>query len=173
MGNFYTHVLVCGSTQDRCAETMRELGRRSFVLRPYRDIVPVCDLGTESQDIDELDSLAYTLSNMLCVPTIAILNHDDDSLIFRIFGPEGFRGYCLSGMLAGGAYGRLKEACSSTCSLLTLWLAFARPHIFEVSRHQNLIRILGLPPYTAAVGYEHLSQGDFPDLIPENDRVKT
>jgi hypothetical protein len=54
---------------------------------------------------------------MLCVPTVAILNHDDDTLIFRVFGPEGFKGYCLSGMLSGGAYRHLKEACSAPCNL--------------------------------------------------------
>jgi hypothetical protein len=173
MGNFYTQILVCGSAQESCAKAMTELGRRSIVLRPHKGIVPVCDLGTEAQDIEALDSLAYTLSNMLCVPTVAILNHDDDTLIFRVFGPEGFKGYCLSGMLSGGAYRHLKEACSAPCNLLTLWFAFFRPHLFEVFRHQKLIRILDLPPYSLAVGYEHLSKDDFDELIPECERVKT
>lgn len=173
MGSFCTQVLVCGSTQEACADIMRELGRRSIVVRPHRGIVPVCDQRTESQELDELDSLAASLSSRLQVPAVAVLNHDDDVLLRRVFGPEGLRGYCQSGIVAGGAYKALKEACAARCSVLALRFAFARPTLFEADRHERLARLLDLPPWSVGLGYTYLARGEFDSLIPEGERIRT
>lgn len=173
MGHFYSQVLVCGSTQEECANVMRTLGRRSFVARARRSIVPVCDASSESMDIDELDSVAYTLSHRLKVPSIALLNHDDDLLVARIFGPEGFKGYCRSGMLLGGAYARLKRACDASCPVASVWYAFVRPYRYEFERHEALVRLLDLPLWSVGMGYRYLSQGEFSDQIAEDKWVRT
>lgn len=173
MGHFYSQVLVCGANQTDCAAVMRALGRRSFVAPPHRSIVPVCDAGSESLDIDELDSVAYTLSHRLKTPSVAVLNHDDDLLVFRIFGREGFKGYCRSGMLIGGAYTQLRYACEAMCSTASLWLTFARSFRFEYERHEALVRLLNLPPWSIGMGYRYLSQGDLPREMGEEELVRT
>jgi hypothetical protein len=123
--------------------------------------------------MDELDSQAASLSSRLQVPAVGVLNHDDDVLLMRVFGPDGLRGYCQSGMVAGGAYRELKEACSARCSVLALRFAFARLTVFEVDRHERLARLLDLQPWSVGLGYTCMARGEFDSLIPEGERTRT
>ncbi len=173
MGNFYTQILACGATQSRCFKVMHDLKRRSVIAPPHRDIVTVLDASAEAQDVEELDSVAYTLANRLSKPTIAVVNHNNDLLTFRIFGPDGFRGYCRSGMFRGGACKDLKTACRASCSAPAIWFAFVRPHPFQISRHAHLVRLLDLPPWSVGLGFRRLSQGECEREIPAEQLLHT
>jgi len=58
MGSFHTQILVRENDEKRCAEVMRSLGRRSYVIPPQNGISVVCDEESETQQIDVLDSVA-------------------------------------------------------------------------------------------------------------------
>ncbi len=173
MGHFYSHVLVCGASQEACAATMKRLGRRSIVAPAHRTVVTVCDAGSESLDLDELDSVAFTLAHHMKTATLAVLNHDDDLFLVRIFGPEGFKGYCRSRMLLGGAYAQMIYACGVRRPVAAVWLAFARPYRVEVDRHEALVRLLDLPPWSVGMGYRYLSTRDLSGPMRTNRLIRT
>ena len=52
----------------------------------------VCDRQSEEQDLELLDSVAATLSAKLQDYATAVLNHDDDWLVFRHFRRGEFLG---------------------------------------------------------------------------------
>ena len=173
MGIVYSQVLVCGTTQEDCVRVMRGLGRRSIVAPGHRSIVPVCDAGSESLDLDTLDSVAFTLAHRLKVPAVALLNHGDDLLVLRIFRREGFQGYCRSGMLIGGRYAQLRDVFQATCPVASVWLAFARPFASEMERHGALARLLDLPPWSVGMGYSYLARGDLPQEAGSDPLIRT
>ena len=176
MGSFYTQVLVRGADQNRCADVMRTLGRRSYVIPPRNGITVVCDKECENQDVDVLDSLAATLSARLGADTTAVLNHDDDWLVFRHFR----RGDFLGGLQVGhtplslrGSIGRLREAVSPQAPLLPLYLALLTPRLFQVRRHADLIAALGVPERSLGVGYNYIAKNDVPGFFDRAGIVET
>ena len=71
MGSFYTQVLVRENDEQRYAEVMRSLGRRSYVIPAQNGISVVCDKESETQQIEILDSVALTLSARLDISASA------------------------------------------------------------------------------------------------------
>lgn len=83
MGNFYTNVTVKAEF-DSVVSVLRSRERRAYVASSHGMVV-VVDREADMQDIDVLASLALTLSAALSAPTLAVLNHDDDVLLFGLY----------------------------------------------------------------------------------------
>lgn len=176
MGNFYTQVLVRESDERRCAEVMRSLGRKSYVIPAHNGVSVVCDRESESQDIETLDSVALTLSGRLNTAAAALLNHDDDWLIFRLFDSGRFIGGVQVGhtpISLRGSIPALRRLVNPAASLLRLYLAFLVPQLFQIYRHAHIARVLGLPPRSVAVGYESISNNDFPGPFDKAGVIET
>ena len=160
MGSFYTQVLVRNADEHRCAEVMRTLRRSSYVIPPQNNVSVVCDKESEDQNIDTLDSLAFTLSSKLSTSAVAVLNHDDDWLIFRLFNDGKFVGGVQVGhtpLSLRGPISKLRNLLNPRATLLPLYVALLRPRIFQLQRHADIVDLLGLPQRSVGVGYKYIS----------------
>lgn len=176
MGSFYTQVLVRGADQERCAEVMRTLRRASYILPARNGITVVCDRQAENQDLELLDSVAATLSARLQADTTAMLNHDDDWLVFRHFHAGAFAGGLQVGHMPWslrGSVTRMRAALNPRAPALRVYLALLKPHVFQVRRHAELIAALGLPPASLGVGYDYIAKNDVPRFFDRSGVVET
>jgi hypothetical protein len=164
MGNFYTQVLLRSSEREKAIGLLKDVRRRAYVSPEFSGWLLVLDARIESQNVDDLDDLSYTLAHELDCNTLGILNHDDDHLLIRLFSPDGYIGNLGATWATCAA---LRELAEAKCSTLSIWLTFLRPYIFEVSRHQKLCRLLGLPDWTAGLGYRYYEKNDEPPGTPE------
>jgi hypothetical protein len=176
MGSFYTQVLVRDAGAHRCAEVMRSLRRASYVIPPRQDVTVVCDRQCEEQDMETLDSVAATLGAKLQAPTAALLNHDDDWLVFRLFD----RGRFVGGLQVGhtplslrGSVAGLRNAVSPRAPLLPVYLALLKPRLFQLRRHADLVAALGLPPGSLGVGYNYIARDDVPAFFDRASLLET
>lgn len=176
MGSFYTQVLVRGADEHRCADVMRTLRRASYVIPPRSGITVVCDKQCEEQDMETLDSVAATLSARLQADATAVLNHDDDWLVFRHFRAGKFQGGLQVGhtpLSLRGSVETLRGAVNPKARRWPLYLALLRPRVFQVRRHADLIHVLGLPARSLGVGYAYIAQNDVPSFFDRAGILET
>lgn len=176
MGSFYTQVLVRGADEHRCADVMRSLRRSSYVIPPRSGVTVVCDRQSEEQDLDLLDSVAATLSAKLQDYATAVLNHDDDWLVFRHFR----RGEFLGGLQVShapwslrGSVDLLRQAVNPRAARLPLYRALLTPRMFQVRRHADLIAALGVPERSLGVGYNYIARNDVPGFFDRKGILET
>ena len=164
MGSFHTQVLVRNADEHRCAEVMRMLRRSSYVIPPHNNVSVVCGKESEDQNIDTLDNVALTLSSKLSTSAAAVLNHDDDWLIFRLFSDGEFVGGIQVGhtpLSLRGPVLKLRDLLNPRAPLLPLYVALLRPRIFQLRRHADIVNLLGLPERSPGVGYKYISTNNF------------
>jgi hypothetical protein len=172
MGNFYANVVARAER----AEIMPLLSalRRSAFVGFFDGFAVVCDEECEKQDLDDLASLAATISARLSRGTVAVLNHDDDVLLFGLY---------LEGQLAS-EWGRSKMAgvpapatsrqdfvkrvrqVMGTASVRREspggLLTRAIRRLFMVAEHELIAAELGLPAATVGSGFRYVERGDVP-----------
>ena len=160
MGAFYTQLVVRGADAEQCADLLRELKRTALVIPAEGEVSVICDKQSEDQDIDVIDSLALTVSVRLKCSVVALINHDDDWLVFRYFDDDNFAGELLVGHTPFSLRGSillLRRFTNPRASRIALVLAFLTPFVFQTQRHARLINILGLPPRSLGVGFRYIS----------------
>ncbi len=129
MGNFYTNITLRGPGRDAVLDILRGDKRYAYVSQTRDFFSVVYDSETEGQDEAVLCRLAELLSRKLACPALAVLNHDDDVLIYHLYvrgekvdSYDSAPGY-FSGELtrpSGGNVAALIEAFSAPCDPQTL-----------------------------------------------------
>jgi hypothetical protein len=85
MGNFYTNITLSGPDKDAVLGALRRNNRSAYVSQTHDHFTVVYDLETESQDEEVLCHVAELLSREFAGPALAVLNHDDDILIYHLY----------------------------------------------------------------------------------------
>jgi len=85
MGNFYTNITVKVPDSKAVLRELQKLGRKAYVSDGVDGCVVVFDEACEQQDEQELRSLGATLSGRFGAAALALLNHDDDVLMYFLF----------------------------------------------------------------------------------------
>lgn len=85
MGNWYTNICVKGVQQSQVVTALGELGRRAYVTPGMNEWIIVYDQDTDKFDLNELESLALTISTRLSCTALASFNADDDVLWLGIY----------------------------------------------------------------------------------------
>ncbi|HEX7123648.1 MAG TPA: hypothetical protein VF178_14830 [Gemmatimonadaceae bacterium] len=183
MGNFYTNITLRSQDTDRIVETLEQARRTAFVTEPRAGFSVVFDSDSEEQDIDEIHKVARQLSARLQCAALAVLNHDDDVLWYRLYErgdvvdeyvsaphyftdigetpPEGGDAERLCRTF--GAEGRIAEVEAVLRAAGGSRDGFA----FEFERHQALVEALQLPVSAVAAGFNYLESGELPEGVEE------
>src|SRR6188768_4085222 len=83
MGNFYVNHSVKTSNPVAVANLLR--GRRAIVTAPVNGWVLVADEEAGFQNISVVEQLSQMLSSSLKTYVFAVLNHDDDVLLYNLY----------------------------------------------------------------------------------------
>ena len=185
MGNFYTNYTLRGPDQQAVAAALA--GRSALVAPVNNGCVTVFDEQSDEQDQEAIAELASGLSRRFRCPVLAVLNHDDDIFCYQLY---------LSGELtdeydscpdyfdpdaepSGPVGGDAEKLCSAFGSNLVAEVEHVLRksgldedgYTFEVERHEELARLLGLPVFGVGAGYNYVSQGELPDGLDEDDLI--
>jgi hypothetical protein len=187
MGNFYTNITLRGSNQDSIAEYLTEQNRSAYVSPTVNHCTVVYDEECESQDTDTLEALASDLSKRFSCPALAVLNHDDDILWYKLFEagqltdeydscPDYFDADAEElSMPKGGDARRLCSTFESEQNVSEVERILRAPnpdaYVFAVERHEDLVKALGMPTFAAGCGYNYIDQDELPDDL-EPDSLK-
>ena len=189
MGNWYTNIAIKGAAQPDVLAALNELGRRSYVTPENHGWVVIYDQECDKFDLDELESLALTISTRLSCTALASFNADDDVLWIGAFeaGTRTARYASAREQFEDSAeFPALLEVAEVLCrmfgksgqvmnvqkilrrghgalGLLTLLLPKLRvAYIAEVVRHADLAKSLGIPLATVGLGYRYVNRGKTP-----------
>lgn len=180
MGNFYTNITLHGA--DRTAVLSALKGRNAAVSPTVHGFTVVWDEKSESQDLRILDTLTKHLSSELNCPAWAILNHDDDLLLYKLFarGEELDRYNSFPGYFEGSSSepeGGDAEVLAKTFSAESAAKSIERilrtrdGYVFAMERHQALIEALGMPSFGLGMGYRYLTKGERPSGLEDPDTI--
>jgi hypothetical protein len=199
MGNWYTNICVKGASQASIVAALEELGRRAYVTPNMGGWIIVYDQESDKFDLNELESLALTVSTKLSCTALASFNADDDVLWLGIYEngkltaryasqkkhfedggefpliPEVAEVLCRI-FQAPGRNGDVRKILRRPHGILGLLSAFSKlrlAYIVEVLRHGDLAEALGIPQATIGLGYEYINRGEMPAGLRRDDLRKT
>jgi len=168
MGNFYTNLVLIGSDSAKVLEAMDDMGRNAYVIGDSRRHSVVFDERCDEQDTDEIERLGAALSDRFHVPVIGSMNHDDDLLFFWLFHSGRVVRYETRRDAISFAW-ELSRIRGGIVIFPFLVIALSWPMIFQVFRHQLVVRLLRLPDFTVGLGHHYITEGDLPDGLSDDD----
>ena len=181
MGNFYTNITL-HSHQARIIELLEREDRTAYVTPTVNGCTVVCDEECDEQDTDVLQELAALLSRELQCPALAVLNHDDDVLLYWLYENghladqyDSTPGYFSDDeeedvLPSGGDAHRLCRAFNAMDQVAEVEDVLRTPsfsedehYLFAIDRHSDLVEALGVPLFSAGLGYTYIALGDLPE----------
>ena len=186
MGSFYVNVTVKGPAQSDVVAAINE--RAAYVSPSVAGCTLILDEACESQLEAEIITFAAVLSYRLHCPTFTVLVHDDDILAYWLHrdgslldwynsNPGAFAppGVTLTGPVGGNA--SLLASTFGAVESSSLVAALQTSHgpgnyVIETHRHKDIAESLGLPSFSAGLGYGYLQRGDSPG-VSRDDFVAT
>ena len=184
MGSFYTNVTLRVSDDRPVIEYLTERRRNAFVSGPEKNALVVFDSESEAQDYVVLRNLATDLSKWFDCAALAVMNHDDDVLLYTLAhrgrivdeynsAPDYFD--AESSAKRGGdarQLARLFDASSQAGEIEALLAREAGDDdgfVFETERHALLVEALGLPECAVGTGYNYLEAEEYPEDYDAED----
>lgn len=188
MGNFYTNVTVRGPRREEVMEFLRAKKREAYVSPTAGVFTTVYDADCDLQDEKKLRALAEDLSRELGCAALAVLNHDDDILMYILYEDGTLRdeynstpGYFSDSEEECGARGgnavELCRAMGAAENAREVERILCKSgleddeFLFAVDRHGALARALGLPEFSIGLGYYYIQQGGLPEDLNADDFV--
>jgi hypothetical protein len=199
MGNWYTNICVKGAEQADVVATLDELGRRAYVTPELGGWIIVYDQESDKFDLNELESLALTLSTRLSCLALASFNADDDILWLGLYERGTLATRYASDKKQfedGGEFPQISEVADVLCrifdvpnknqqvrkilrrphgilGLLATFFKLRIAYLIEVLRHGDLAEALGIPMASVGLGYEYVNRGETPEGLIRGNLRKT
>ncbi len=186
MGSFYTNHAIKTNDTERVVNALS--GRSAFVVGSGDDCVLVFDQASDSQDLEAVFGLGIKLSAELSRPVWAVVNHDDDILMYGLFengkltdqynsAPDYFDPDGELSDPVGGDAKRLATAFETEKAerieeILRKSSYDEAGYIFASERHVDLAIALGLDDAHVNLGFNYLSQGDLPPGLSQDDLTR-
>jgi len=199
MGNWYTNVCLKGAKQAKVVAALDDLGRRAYVTPDIGGWIIVYDQESDKFDLNELESLALTLSTRLQCTALASFNADDDVLWLGIYENGKLTTRYASQKKQfedGGEFPSVSEVAGVLCrvfevpeknqqvgkilrrshgvlGLLSILFKTRIAYVVEVLRHGDLAEALGIPIASVGLGYEYINRGETPEGLTRGNLRKT
>lgn len=186
MGNFYTNITLHGPDQDATVAFLNAQRRAAYVSPTVNGCTVVFDEACETQDTEILEALAAQLSQQFACPALAVLNHDDDVLWYKLYdagqaldeynsAPDYFGDEEEGPRGAGGDARKLCRAFKAEQNLndVERILRAADEYLFALEQHDELVRALGLPTFAVGTGYNYLAEDETPEGLDASDLKHT
>jgi hypothetical protein len=199
MGNWYTNICVKGARQPDVAAALDELGRRAYLTPDLGGWIVIYDQESDKFDLNELESLALTISARLACTALACFNADDDVLWLGIYENGKLSTRYTSAQKHfedGGEFPIIPEVAEVLCRIfqtpekdeqvrrilrrphgfLGLLSTFSRiriAYVVEVLRHSDLAEALGIPLASVGLGYEYVNRGETPEGLSRGKLRRT
>ncbi len=186
MGNFYTNYTLRGPSPQAVAAALA--GRAALVTPAQNGCVVVFDEKSEEQNPEVIADLVTRLSCELHCPVLAVLNHDDDILWYRLYlsgelgdeynsSPDYFDSSAEPSGPAGGDARKLCDAFGTSNVAEVERVLRKSPfdedgYAFAVERHADLAHALCIPPFGVGAGYRYVTEGELPEGLHERDLIK-
>jgi hypothetical protein len=182
VGSFYTNITLREADAAKVAAALR--GRSAFVASTATDCV-VFDAECEKQDPELLRSVGAHLSRSLRSPALAVMNHDDDVLVYMLFRKgkllneyNSNPGFFEDGPDApvGGDASKLCKAlgCRDVARVAQVLQESndTDRFVFASDRHLELVRALQLPEVAVGLGFDYLDRGETSPALDEVQLVR-
>jgi hypothetical protein len=178
MGNFYVNHTVRTADTAAVVATLRGVGRKAWVAPSVDGQVVVYDEASDSQNTAEVRSLARLLSRGLSAACLAVLNHDDDVLIYELFEDgevtEAFSSnpgfFTPPGPLGRGT--RLCAVWGVPGAAFSVAALVRRRFTFAVELHAELAKAVGLPDHSVGTGFKYIEQGEPPESLAAESMLR-
>ncbi|HVY69115.1 MAG TPA: hypothetical protein VHH73_04270 [Verrucomicrobiae bacterium] len=184
MGNFYVNYTLRGPGQQQIAEALA--GRNAAVTPVQTGYAVVFDEESDTQDTEAIAELATLLSRQFQCPLLAVLNHDDDILLYWLYengeltdeynsNPGYFDGDEDRMKPAGGDAERLVRVfnAGTPVEVESILRKSFDEYTFAFQRHDDLARALGLPEWAVGTAYQSFEYGEFPEGLTDANLIKT
>ncbi|PWU10214.1 MAG: hypothetical protein C5B50_25935 [Verrucomicrobia bacterium] len=194
MGNFYVNYTLRSPDQRAVAAALA--GRASIVTPAQDGCIVVFDEESEDQNQEVIAELAARLSGSLGCPLLAVLNHDDDILMYQLFlNGELMDEYDSTPDYFGGAEefddeshplkdpqgGNAKLLCEvfganaveEVENILRKPSLTDEGYVFAFERHADLAGALGIASFGVGTSFSALSDGELPEHLDERALLKT
>ena len=178
MGSFYTNITLKTADSEHVASALKQARRAALIAPAENGYTVVFDEASEKQDVEVLQSLATHLSRSCGCPAIAILNHDDDVLMYWLYksgelldeynSDPAYFDDAQEPAPSGGDWGSLSQAFGVTVDqgdlerVLRTAASEDDAFAFATDRHRELASALGLPASAVGTGYTYLEEGEAP-----------
>jgi hypothetical protein len=181
MGNFYTNITLLGPDQDQVVEYLDQQGLTAYISPTDEHATVVYEAQCDTQDTEVLEGLAAKLAAHFNCPALAILNHDDDVLWYRLYTGNGLLdeydstpGYFEGDDTPpnGGNAAELCRTCGAEQNVAMveeILRADDEGYLFAVERHEALVDALGLTDFSVGFGYTYLERGEVPEGMASED----
>lgn len=185
MGSFYTNITLRGPAQDSVAEYLNQQNRNAYVSPTANDCTVIYDAACESQDTRILEDLASELSKRFGCPALAVLNHDDDILWYKLYesgqfvdeydsAPSYFDPHATEiAAPKGGDAQKLCGAFKAEGRSAEVEEILRAPgivgYLYAAERHQALAGALGIPEFSVGCGYNYIEEDELPEDLSADD----
>jgi len=188
MGNFYTNTTLKGPDRHSIVRAIDRMRRAAAVTPSQADLTVVFDRESERQDGSAYPFVERLTRELDCL-ALYVTNHDDSVLYYRLYGsgeiidqydscPNYFEGDPVPP--EGGDAQVLCDALGVPAARDTVHEILhydryaaandgARRYAWEVERHADLARALGLPLWAVGFGYTYLASGDWPEGLSQEN----
>lgn len=187
MGNFYVNYTVRGASAKQVTEAFA--GRNAAVTREEKGCVVAVDEESDSQDMEVIGEVGRALSEATGRPVLAVLNHDDDILAYKLWEsgklsdeydscPNYFSGDEEDSGPKGGDAAKLCKVFGASDvegveMILRSSFETEEPNfVFAIERHTALAEKLRLPLFGVGFGYRYLEGGELPEGLTEKDVIR-
>ncbi len=173
MGNFYTNITLLGPDQDQVVEYLSQQRLSAYVAPTDERATVVYEKQCETQKTEILEGLASRLAAHFNCPALAVLNHDDDILLYWLYGNKGL----LDQYNSAPGYFEGEDTPPEGGDAAALCKAFGveqnapavdavlhdENYLFAVDHHEALVDALNLTDFSVGFGYTYLEHGEVPE----------
>jgi|688.fasta_scaffold142541_2 DNA-binding protein YbaB len=176
MGNFYSNITLSTDDRDRVINFLIQQKRHTFVypIDKFICVFPKNDAA--------MFEMALKLSDECKCAAFAVMIHDDDVLVYKLFdsgnlldeynsSPGYFSG--IDQASAGGDAQKLCQTYSVPSERDAIEEILRKKYTFESNRHDAIIAKLNLPYCTVGSGFGYLQKDDAPEELVVADLIET